>query len=73
VDARLVGSRSLGEEMSAPLHRLPYVHGWADQLAGKGFLDNPYDSYTDDGRIWIDGYVASMIAHRRGPSGGANE
>ncbi len=46
------------------LHRLPYVEGWTDHLGGKGFLDNPYDSYTDDGRVWIDGYVACMIALR---------
>lgn len=27
---------------------------------GLGFLDNPYDSYSDEGRRWIDGYVKSM-------------
>ena len=56
---------AMDEVPQVPKHRLPYVHGWADQLAGKGFLDNHYDSYTDDGRVWIDGYVACLIAMRQ--------
>lgn len=46
------------------LHRQSYVHGWADEMAGKGFLDNPYPQDSNDARIWVDGYVASMIARR---------
>lgn len=46
------------------LRRQPYVHGWADQLSGKGFLDNPYVQDSNDFRIWIDGYVDCMIAQR---------
>lgn len=47
-----------------PLHRLPFVHGYADQLAGKGFLDNPYIQDSNNFRVWIDGYVKSIIDHR---------
>lgn len=41
-------------------HRQPFVHGYADQLAGRGFLDNPYVQDSNDFRIWIDGYVKAM-------------
>lgn len=34
--------------------------GYEAQHRGEGFLDNPYDSYSVDGRRWIDGYVKSM-------------
>jgi hypothetical protein len=50
--------------ISKPLHRQPFVHGYADQLAGKGFLDNPYPEGSTDFRIWIDGYVKSLQDHR---------
>ena len=46
------------------LHRQPFVHGYADQLTGKCFLDNPYLQDSNDFRVWIDGYVKSMQDHR---------
>lgn len=46
------------------VHRLPFVHGYANQLDGKGFLDNPYVQDSDDFRVWIDGYVQSMQDNR---------
>jgi len=45
---------------SGAVRRLPFVHGYADQLMGKGFLDNPYPDGSNDYRIWIDGYVKAM-------------
>jgi hypothetical protein len=41
-----------------------YSQGWEAQLQGLGFLDNPYDTSSLEGRRWIDGYVDCMIAQR---------
>lgn len=39
--------------------------GYQDERAGLGFLDNPFNSLSVEGRRWIDGYVKSMIDRRR--------
>lgn len=44
-----------------------FVRGWEDELAGKGFLDNPYPEATDDFRIWIDGKVDCIRARHFPP------
>lgn len=46
----------------AGLRAVPFVHGYVDFLAGKGFLDNPYPQDTNDFRIWIDGYVRALTS-----------
>lgn len=41
-----------------------YDRGYEAQKQGLGFLDNPYNTESDEGRRWIDGYVKSMQDQR---------
>lgn len=41
-----------------------FRNGYDSHTKGQGFLDNPHDSYSDEGRRWIDGYVKSMQDQR---------
>ena len=51
-----------GEKMNC--EKSAYRQGYDAERAGLGFLDNPFDSYSDEGRRWIDGYVKSMQDRR---------
>lgn len=37
-----------------------FERGYLDEGKGLGFLDNPFDTHSIEGRRWIDGYVKSM-------------
>jgi hypothetical protein len=43
----------------------PFERGYQDERKGLGFLDNPFDTHSVEGRRWIDGHVKSMQDRRR--------
>jgi hypothetical protein len=38
-----------------------YDCGYEDEVAGKGFFDNPYPDNTTEARRWVDGKVQAII------------
>lgn len=42
----------------------PFEKGYAAELAGLGFLDNPNEQDSVAFRRWVDGYVRSMQDRR---------
>jgi hypothetical protein len=42
-----------------------FAMGQSAGLEGKGFLDNPFDSMSGQGRRWIDGLVLGIQQQRK--------
>ena len=53
------------EQCAAAADGSPFHRGYRDERKGLGFLDNPFDAYSVEGRRWIDGFVRSMQDRRK--------